>query len=948
MNKIMKFLFVFLFLFLSVFALACGKEEENGEKEGQGEDNKKTPSLTISKQNYELLAGSNEKISAIINDSEVALDIIYESSDENVAKVENGKINALNAGNATITAYLKDYSDNKITLTVEVEELPTITISSEGDVKEVYTNETLQLTATISDNSTTTFTWESLDNTLASVDQNGLVTAKVAGTVVITAKADKIKAEFVLKISKAPNQYILNFNGGASKELYEASGANAIINVTSYNGNFWGGAYASDIFMSTQSSDPTATFSDRIYIGKNSETKFYEVINILKSGSSKWPSGAEYVLTISNSYKSFAAVHPQVELVEVGDVVFFDNIKQASQSKPVAVKFYKQNVSVDKIVYKQGETVILPTPTKLGNEFLGWVDKDGNAVTSGPSAIIGTTNVYASWHELNPVTALNINDFDTTITTGDVLQISASVSPADAYFKQVLYATSNKDIVDITNTGKITAVNAGTATITVQDYVGKFVKKFEITVNSISSIDITFKSGFDGVLAINETYQLQPTLIGALSGNITYTSSDSSVLTVDASGTVKAVKEGNAVVTIAVGSTKLDVGFTVNNLNTANKVDEVIKLIAENNFAVVDIGNACLYNDGRERYYKATYGSVNRFLATPLVIDEKYYAKSESNPNNHKSRRSVDTVEFVCVHDTATLTGTSESIASGMSSGETSIHYTVGNDLVWGVVPEKYIAYHAGDGTGSTFTWYDTGVAATEGVKPKFSIVSKGSGYVYACNGTATSIVVPDTGSTPTTDALLTYLGPTWKIENGKYYMGLTWWSSSYGKISSHGGNNNSIGIEMNVNTSDDSYDTWQRTAKLVADICVRNNIDTTRVQMHNTFSGKNCAQVFLSGEIWPRFMEMVNLEYTLQTEYKDVSISFKSNNPTIVGDDGRVVKAPEITTTVSYDVTVTLGSTSKTITLYSVIPGTTTWEQWSGTYASSVIWNKGHFSLNE
>ena len=95
MNKIMKCLFVFLFLFLSVFALACGKEEENGGKEEQGEGNKKTPSLAISKQNYELLAGSNEKISAIINDSEVALDIIYESSDENVAKVENGKIEPL-------------------------------------------------------------------------------------------------------------------------------------------------------------------------------------------------------------------------------------------------------------------------------------------------------------------------------------------------------------------------------------------------------------------------------------------------------------------------------------------------------------------------------------------------------------------------------------------------------------------------------------------------------------------------------------------------------------------------------------------------------------------------------------------------------------------------------------------------------------------------------------
>ncbi len=947
MNKIMKFLFVFLLFSISLLVVGCKKEEEK-EKEDGGEIETKTPSLSIAKKDYELLVDSETKISAIIYDSEKALDIIYESSDANIATVENGMIVANNVGNTTITAYLKDYPDVKTTLNVVVEEVPTITITSADDVKEIYTGEKIQLSASISNNSTNTFTWESLDNTLASVNQDGLVTANVAGTVVITAKAGNIKGEFVLKIVKAPNQYVLNFEGGACKELYEAGEAVATINVTSYNGNFWGGAYATDIFMSTQSADPTATFSDRIYIGKNSETGFYEVVSIIKSGSSKWAKDAEFVLTISNSYNGFATVHQQTEAVSEGDVVFFDDIKKASQSKPVAVNFYSKEVSVDKIIFKQGDTLFLPTPTKLGNEFIGWVDADGNPVTTTPNVINGNTNIYASWNELNPVTALNVNDFDTSIVTGDIVQINASVSPSDAYFQQILYKTSNKDIVEITSSGKITAINAGSATITIQDYVGKFIKTYEITVNSIASIDITFKSGFDGVLAVNETYQLQPTLIGALSGNITYTSSDSSILTVDASGTVKAVKEGNAEVTITVGSTQLKVGFTVNNLNTANKVDEVIKLIAENNFAVVDIGNACLYNDGRERYYKATYGSVNRYLATPLVINEKYYATSENNPNNHKTRRSTDTIEFVCVHDTATLTGTSESIASGMSSGETSIHYTVGNDLVWGVVPEKYIAYHAGDGTGTTFTWYDTGVAATEGVKPRFTIVPKGNGYVYACNGTETSIVVPSTGTTPTTDALLTYLGPTWKIENGKYYMGLTWWSSTYGKIASHGGNNNSIGIEMNVNISDDSYDTWQRTAKLVADICVRNNLDTTRVQLHNSFSGKNCAQVFLSGGIWPRFMEMVNLEYALQTEYKDVVITFKSNNPNILGDDGRVVKAPEITTTVSYEVTVTLGSTSKTITLYSVIPGTTTWEQWNGTYASSVIWNKGHFSLNE
>ena len=70
-----------------------------------------------------------------------------------------------------------------------------------------------------------------------------------------------------------------------------------------------------------------------------------------------------------------------------------------------------------------------------------------------------------------------------------------------------------------------------------------------------------------------------------------------------------------------------------------------------------------------------------------------------------------------------------------------------------------------------------------------------------------------------------------------------------------------------------------------------------------------------------------------------------KSNNPEIVNDFGRVTNAPSITTTVSYTVTVSDGTNSKTITLYSVVPGTTTWEQWNGTYSAKKIWNDGRYT---
>ena len=194
-------------------------------------------------------------------------------------------------------------------------------------------------------------------------------------------------------------------------------------------------------------------------------------------------------------------------------------------------------------------------------------------------------------------------------------------------------------------------------------------------------------------------------------------------------------------------------------------------------------------------------------------------------------------------------------------------------------------------------------------------------------------------------EQLQTLFGPVWKVENGYYYVGGPLWYSEYGRFGSKGGNNNSIGIEMCVNTSGDIYDTWQRTAQLVADILIRNNLDTTRVKQHNTWSGKNCPQCLIEGGYWPEFIKMVELQYEIQKNYKDATISIQSNNPELVDNTGRVISHPEKTTTVTYTLTVELNGETRKITLSNVIPGTTTWEQWDGTYSASTVWNNGYFA---
>ena len=787
-------------------------------------------------------------------------------------------------------------------------------------------------------------------------------------------KYDNITEDLEIKGIFEKNAYFVtyDFNGGQSEELYIKNG-NAVtsFNIDNYNynnGAFWSGKYASDIFIGERSCDPGATFSDRVYIAKDPNTGFYTIINILMSGPSSWPEGAEYVITISSSYSAYRAHHTKIQGLKVGDVVVFDKpIATITKQAPGGVYFYREkptNNVIQMTVDKGGKLI---TPAYLGYDFVGWFDEAGKKYESAAD-LTDDVKLTAKWDALNPVTELNISNMTTELVTGDEFQIVASVVPSDAYFKEILYYTTDEDIVSVSDSGLMKAGNAGTVKITITDFMGVIVKEYDVTVYMVTSIDAKFEAGYKGVLNVGDSVKLIPDAVGKDTDEATYTfkSSNEAVATVDAEGNITA--KGLGTVTISINDNidatdELSVAVVVAELTENDKVEKVVKLLAENNFATVETGNFGIYNDGTQRYYQANYGSVNRFHFSDFVVNTEYTAQAEAYTGGHRSRRFTggfdDSIQFVTVHDTATLTGTVRSIASNMSSGETSIHYTTGNDEIYAVVPEKYIAYHAGDGTGTPFKWTATGIKAKEvdpldfTTYPEFDITGSGSTYYWVIDGQKSNIVAPISNGSKTisnpSKVNLPDLGPTWKIVNGEYYIGNTWVCFSQfaaGTISSFGGNNNSIGIEMCVNVSSDMYDTLQRTAKLVADILIRNNLDLTRVKMHNNWSGKNCPQVLRTGgDYWWNFMEMVKVEYIMMKEYSDVKVEMTSNNPDIVDNTGRVHNAPVKTTSVSYELKVSCGDVTKTMTLHNIVPGSTTWSQWTGTYPAKLTWNNGKYS---
>jgi len=117
--------------------------------------------------------------------------VTWSTSDSNVATVANGVVTAVGAGSATITATANDGSGYNATCAIMVNPRLVSSITLNETTKTLNVGETLTLSATVAPDDATNknVTWSSSDSSVATVDSNGKVTAKGAGSATITATA---------------------------------------------------------------------------------------------------------------------------------------------------------------------------------------------------------------------------------------------------------------------------------------------------------------------------------------------------------------------------------------------------------------------------------------------------------------------------------------------------------------------------------------------------------------------------------------------------------------------------------------------------------------------------------------------------------------------------------------------------------------------------------------
>ena len=176
----------------SMTLFSCGPDEpdNNGPT---GPTTVAVTGVTLNKTSLSMVEGNSETLTATVSpDNATNKAVSWKSSDASIASVDGtGKVTAVKAGSATITVSTTDGSK---TATCSVSVTPkTISVTGvaiEPSTLEIKEGATFQLKATVSPaDASQAVDWASPSPHIATVDQNGLLTAVAPGTVRIVVRS---------------------------------------------------------------------------------------------------------------------------------------------------------------------------------------------------------------------------------------------------------------------------------------------------------------------------------------------------------------------------------------------------------------------------------------------------------------------------------------------------------------------------------------------------------------------------------------------------------------------------------------------------------------------------------------------------------------------------------------------------------------------------------------
>ena len=191
-------------------------------------------------------------------------------------------------------------------------------------------------------------------------------------------------------------------------------------------------------------------------------------------------------------------------------------------------------------------------------------DKFGISVSDGVLTITnenGTRTFYKTKTYIQ-VTGLSLDKTNIKMAPYESQTLNVTISPSNAYYKTVTWTSSNSSVVTVsTGSGKatVTAQGEGSATITVKTTDGNYIATCNVTVSVPRATGVSLnKNSVELYRGETETLTATVSPTNASNKDITWTSSNTNVVTVSSSGKITAKGAGTAIITVKT----VDGGYT--------------------------------------------------------------------------------------------------------------------------------------------------------------------------------------------------------------------------------------------------------------------------------------------------------------------------------------------------------------------------------------------------
>lgn len=228
------------------------------------------------------------------------------------------------------------------------------------------------------------------------------------------------------------------------------------------------------------------------------------------------------------------------------------------------------SISLDKssVELVEGESVTLSatiSPSTATNQKFSWSSSNEavatvsggavNAIKEGSATITVKTDdggkTATCTVKVSPktiaVTSVSLNETALTLTVGQTASLVATVSPDNASNKSVTWKSSDETVATVDASGKLSALQAGATTISVTTQDGGKKAECQVTVEPVKPTGLSIDPA---TLTMTEgkTYQLKAFVSpsGTAVSDVTWTSSNIEVLTVDENGLITAKQAGKS------------------------------------------------------------------------------------------------------------------------------------------------------------------------------------------------------------------------------------------------------------------------------------------------------------------------------------------------------------------------------------------------------------------